>query len=117
MVLDAEVADAIDSLAGCDPGTGALDHNSRGLLPAPVATGGLTRFERSDQALDERADGLLVRPRHLVDDRRPSQDVPLDGEAGADAMAGPVVALRAREGGGAAVGSHDPELARLPPGV
>src|SRR5436309_15134296 len=56
MVLDAQVADAIDALAGCVPGAGALDHNGRRLLPAPVAAGSLTGFEGSDQALDQPPD-------------------------------------------------------------
>ena len=99
------------------PRTDSLDDDGGGLLPALVAAGRLTGFERSDEPADERAERLLERARHLVDDGLAGEDVPLHREAGAGPVPCPVEAGRAGERRRAAVGGHDPELARLPLGI
>jgi hypothetical protein len=72
-----------------------------------------SQLVQSDETVHEWADRRLESTGHLVDDRLPGEDVALDGEAGSDAVAGPGEALVAGEGGGAPVGTHDAELARL----
>ena len=114
VILDAEVADAVDAFASVQARSDAFDDDRRRLLSAPVATCRLARLQRCDQSVYERAHRLLVGPRHLVDHGRAGEDVALHGKTGAGAMSGPVEALRTGKGGGAAVGGDDPELARLP---
>ena len=99
------------------PRADTLDDDRSGLLSALVATGRLPGFERGDQAADERAERLLERARHLVDDGLAGEDVPLHREAGAGPVPCPVEARRAGERRRPPVGGHDPELARLPFGV
>src|SRR5439155_10286891 len=59
IVLDAQVADPVEPVARLGRRARALHDDRRGLLAARVAAGGLPRFERGDEALDEWADGLL----------------------------------------------------------
>src|SRR5438270_799164 len=48
VILDAQVADPVDSLARLAPCADALDHDRGGLLSALVATRSLPRLERRD---------------------------------------------------------------------
>ena len=114
IVLDAQVADPVERVARLGRRARALDDDRRGLLAARVPAGGLPRLERGDEALDERADGLLERARHLLDDRLAREDVPLDGEARADAVPGPRETLAAGKGRRATVCGNGAELPGLP---
>ena len=96
VVLDAQVADAVDAFTRIAARADALDDDGRGLLPALVAAGCLPGLERSDKTLDQRAHRLFVGPRHLVDDGRPGEDVALHREARADAVTRPVEAFARR---------------------
>ena len=113
MILDPQVTDAIDALAGVRARARALDDDRGRLLAALVATCRLPGLERGDEALDERADRLLVGARHLVDDGLAGKDVPLHREARPDPVTRPVETIGAGECRGAPVGGDEPELARL----
>src|SRR3954452_6186110 len=117
VILDAEVADAVDPFARLAPRSDSLDDDSGGLLAALVAPGGLPCLERRDETMCQWADRLLERLRHLFHHRRSGEDVPLYREARADAMACPVEALGPGEGGSASIRGDHTELARLASGV
>jgi hypothetical protein len=51
MILDAQLADAVDALARLGRGARPLDDHRRGLLAARVAAGRLRRLQRRDQPL------------------------------------------------------------------
>src|SRR4051794_29168504 len=113
VILDTEVADAVDPLPGVGARADALDDDRARLLPTPVSAGSLPGLERRDETMNERPDRLLVGARHLVDDGLAGQDVALDGEPRAQPVPRPGVALGARECRRAAVRAYEAELACL----
>src|SRR5918996_3151616 len=113
VVVDAQVADAVDALAGLGGRALALDDDGGRLLAARVAAGGLTGLERGDEPVRELACGLEERALHLLGDGLAGEDVPLHRVARPSAMAGPREAAGAGEGGRLAGGGHRAELPRL----
>ena len=113
VVVDPELADAVDPLTLLRRGSETLDHDRRRLLTARVASRRLPGLEGGDEPLGERAAGRQERPLHLVHDRLAGEDVPLHGVARPGAVAGPGVAPRAGVRRRRAVGGDDAELPRL----
>ena len=113
MVLDPQVADAVDPFARFAARADALDDDRGRLLAALSPPAACPASSAATSRSTSVPTVCFVRARHLVDDGRAREDVPLHGEAGPDAVARPVQALRAGERRGTAVRRDDPELARL----
>src|SRR3954449_8386056 len=97
VILDPQVADAVDSLARARACAETLDDERPRLLASLVPAGCLPRLERRDEPADEGPERRLEGPRHLVDDGLAGEDVSLHGEAGPGPVPRPVEARRAGE--------------------
>ena len=108
MLVDAQV----DDLVG-EPGVPAvsLDDEERcRLLPAPIAARRLSRVEAVEQPLGERARAYFEGVCDCVDSLGRDQNVALGGIAGSGSASGPLHALVAGVGCGAALAVDDAEL-------
>src|SRR3954454_3080939 len=90
VIVYAKVADAIYSFWGSRGRARLFDDERSRLLPAPIATGGLTRVQRRHHPLGQRPVGDEKRGPHCGKNLAVGKHVPLYGEPGFGKVPGPL---------------------------
>jgi hypothetical protein len=117
VVVDAQVADAVNAFSGSLGRAKLLDYECSGLLATTIAACSLTRFQGREQPLGKRGIGTKKGAPHGRENLAVGEHVSLDSEAGLDEMPRPLDATRSRVRGGSPVSGNRPKLAKLTIGI
>jgi hypothetical protein len=113
VVVDAQVADAVNPFPRSLRRAKLFDDECSRLLATTIAACNLTRFQRRKHPLRERAIGINECVPHRGKNLAVGEHVSLDRESPFHEMAGPLDAARPRVRGDASVSGHRSKLAKF----
>lgn len=113
MVVDAQIACAVDAFAGALRRSELLDDERGSLLATPIAASRLTRFQSRKQPLGQRRFAVEERVSHCRKYIGVGEHVSLHREPGLSEVARPFDALGARVCSGPSISGNSPELAKF----